>query len=87
MKCLDKKRIKMKGGESLALNERAMLSLVSTGRSRIFLYEVHIKIHDGKCVDLSKLKSASADSLIKHVNEFPLARPLKKMETAMYNLS
>lgn len=33
MKCLDKKRIKLKGGESLALNERAMLSLVSTGVS------------------------------------------------------
>lgn len=31
MKCLDKKRIKMKQGEMLALNERIMLSLVSTG--------------------------------------------------------
>ncbi|KIH55771.1 hypothetical protein ANCDUO_14066, partial [Ancylostoma duodenale] len=30
MKCLDKKRIKMKQGETLALNERIMLSLVST---------------------------------------------------------
>ncbi len=29
MKCLDKKRIKMKQGESLALNERIMLSAVS----------------------------------------------------------
>lgn len=27
MKCLDKKRIKMKQGETLALNERTMLSL------------------------------------------------------------
>lgn len=34
MKCLDKKRIKMKQGETLALNERIMLSLVSTGVSR-----------------------------------------------------
>lgn len=33
MKCLDKKRIKMKQGETLALNERTMLSLVSTGVS------------------------------------------------------
>lgn len=33
MKCLDKKRIKMKQGETLALNERVMLSLVSTGVS------------------------------------------------------
>lgn len=33
MKCLDKKRIKMKGGETLALNERIMLSSVSTGVS------------------------------------------------------
>ncbi|GAB1602107.1 beta-adrenergic receptor kinase 2-like [Argonauta hians] len=31
MKCLDKKRIKLKTGETLALNERIMLSLVSTG--------------------------------------------------------
>lgn len=31
MKCLDKKRIKMKQGETLAINERIMLSLVSTG--------------------------------------------------------
>jgi hypothetical protein len=29
---LDKKRIKMKQGETLALNERIMLSLVSTGK-------------------------------------------------------
>ncbi|XP_022106066.1 beta-adrenergic receptor kinase 2-like isoform X1 [Acanthaster planci] len=33
MKCLDKKRIKMKQGESLALNERIMLSLVSENDS------------------------------------------------------
>lgn len=33
MKCLDKKRIKMKQGETLALNERIMLSLVSSGVS------------------------------------------------------
>ena len=31
MKCLDKKRIKMKQGETLALNEPIILSLVSTG--------------------------------------------------------
>lgn len=35
MKCLDKKRIKMKQGETLALNERIMLSLVSTGVSSV----------------------------------------------------
>lgn len=34
MKCLDKKRIKMKQGESLALNERMMLSSVSNGVSQ-----------------------------------------------------
>ncbi len=33
MKCLDKKRIKMKQGETLALNERIMLSLVSENDS------------------------------------------------------
>lgn len=37
MKCLDKKRIKMKGGETLALNERIMLSLVSTGEACPFI--------------------------------------------------
>merc|ERR1719400_1223099 len=37
MKCLDKKRIKMKQGETLALNERIMLSLVSTGHDCPFI--------------------------------------------------
>ncbi|KAL5288004.1 ADRBK2 family protein [Megaselia abdita] len=37
MKCLDKKRIKMKQGEQLALNERAMLQLVSTGADCPFI--------------------------------------------------
>ncbi|XP_055957798.1 beta-adrenergic receptor kinase 2 [Patella vulgata] len=37
MKCLDKKRIKMKSGETLALNERIMLSLVSTGEGSPFI--------------------------------------------------
>lgn len=39
MKCLDKKRIKMKQGETLALNERIMLSLVSTGVSSVLAPE------------------------------------------------
>lgn len=38
MKCLDKKRIKMKQGETLALNERTMLSLVSTGVNLIIFF-------------------------------------------------
>ncbi|XP_055339814.1 G protein-coupled receptor kinase 1-like [Paramacrobiotus metropolitanus] len=37
MKCLDKKRIKLKQGETLALNERIMLSLVSTGDGSPFI--------------------------------------------------
>jgi beta-adrenergic-receptor kinase len=37
MKCLDKKRIKLKQGEALALNERVMLSLVSTGEDCPFI--------------------------------------------------
>lgn len=37
MKCLDKKRIKLKQGETLALNERIMLSLVSTGEDCPFI--------------------------------------------------
>ena len=40
MKCLDKKRIKLKGGETLALNERIMLSLVSTEVNHLSLYSV-----------------------------------------------
>lgn len=45
MKCLDKKRIKMKQGETLALNERIMLSLVSTGVSvRCFILDFIKKI-------------------------------------------
>ena len=39
MKCLDKKRIKMKQGETLALNERIMLSLVSTGVRVLWIYD------------------------------------------------
>lgn len=35
MKCLDKKRIKLKQGESLALNERVMLSAVSNQVSHV----------------------------------------------------
>lgn len=40
MKCLDKKRIKMKQGETLALNERIMLSAVSTGVSFTQGYDI-----------------------------------------------
>ncbi|KAF6038737.1 ADRBK2 [Bugula neritina] len=58
MKCLDKKRIKMKGGESLACNERIMLSLVSTGPANILLDENgHVRISDlGLAHDFSKKK-------------------------------
>ena len=42
MKCLDKKRIKMKQGESLALNERMMLSSVSNGVSFKLLSHIHL---------------------------------------------
>lgn len=44
MKCLDKKRIKMKQGETLALNERIMLSLVSTGVSDTYKLRPHTTI-------------------------------------------
>ena len=37
MKCLDKKRIKLKQGETLALNERVMLSMVSLIRAESFM--------------------------------------------------
>lgn len=42
MKCLDKKRIKMKQGEMLALNERNMLQAVSTGVSKNKVYHKSI---------------------------------------------
>lgn len=51
MKCLDKKRIKMKQGEMLALNERIMLSLVSTGDDCPFIvnmtyaFQTHDKLY------------------------------------------
>ena len=49
MKCLDKKRIKMKQGETLALNERVMLSLVSTGvsiqKKNVFLFIIIIILY------------------------------------------
>lgn len=46
MKCLDKKRIKMKQGETLALNERIMLSLVSTGVSDTYMYTDVLRLHN-----------------------------------------
>lgn len=53
MKCLDKKRIKMKQGETLALNERIMLSLVSTGVITFFnaLLQVSIVFMLPKFID------------------------------------
>ena len=36
MKCLDKKRIKMKRGEALSLNERHMLQMVSSRWDYLF---------------------------------------------------
>lgn len=39
MKCLDKKRIKLKQGETLALNERIMLSMVCT--KKLSIINVH----------------------------------------------
>ncbi|KAG1691855.1 G protein-coupled receptor kinase 1 [Nymphon striatum] len=45
MKCLDKKRIKMKSGETLALNERIMLSLVSTGQDCPFIVCMTYSFH------------------------------------------
>lgn len=50
MKCLDKKRIKMKQGETLALNERIMLSLVSTGVSLAILSRENSKRMHETCV-------------------------------------
>lgn len=49
MKCLDKKRIKMKQGEMLALNERSMLQVVSTGVSSFFTINKLINV---KCIKM-----------------------------------
>ena len=56
MKCLDKKRIKMKQGETLALNERIMLSLVSTGQDCPFIVCMTYAFHtpDKLCFILGK---------------------------------
>lgn len=40
MKCLDKKRIKLKSGESMAINERVILSRVSSGVSSVYLTKI-----------------------------------------------
>lgn len=45
MKCLDKKRIKMKQGESLALNERIMLSAVSNEDGSPFIVCMSYTFH------------------------------------------
>jgi beta-adrenergic-receptor kinase len=45
MKCLDKKRIKMKQGESLALNERSMLSSVSSEDGSPFIVCMSYAFH------------------------------------------
>ena len=45
MKCLDKKRIKMKQGESLALNERMMLSSVSSEDGSPFIVCMSYAFH------------------------------------------
>lgn len=63
MKCLDKKRIKMKQGETLALNERTMLSLVSTGVSQfsnflfIFIFFFYISAISSKNTKLKRFMS------------------------------
>lgn len=49
LKCLDKKRIKLKCRETLALNERILLTLVSTGEGYPFTvletYEFQTPVH------------------------------------------
>ena len=59
MKCLDKKRIKMKQGETLALNERIMLSLVSTGQDCPFIVCMTYAFHtqDKLCFILGNTRS------------------------------
>ena len=61
MKCLDKKRIKMKQGETLALNERIMLSLVS---GTLLSTSLLLALKVGHCPRESRV----------HNNLFPLRR-------------
>lgn len=56
MKCLDKKRIKMKQGETLALNERTMLYIVSTGVSMTWCGANHFWAVDRGAEHLAKKK-------------------------------
>lgn len=66
MKCLDKKRIKMKQGETLALNERIMLSLVSTGVSQFvthYYYDVQVPFQE----QALQLKSHGMDGFSWHI--------------------
>lgn len=67
MKCLDKKRIKMKQGETLALNERIMLSLVSTGVSITICYSFFLPCN-GKAVAYN---AYSINSIVCHAKINP----------------
>lgn len=58
MKCLDKKRIKMKQGEQLALNEQKMLCLVSTGVSNPSIARV---LREGHLISLPLSLSLQED--------------------------
>ena len=65
MKCLDKKRIKMKQGESLALNERMMLSSVSSEDGSPFIVCMSYAFHtaDKLCFILDLMN-------VKHLKQF-----------------
>ena len=65
MKCLDKKRIKMKQGESLALNERMMLSSVSSEDGSPFIVCMSYAFHtaDKLCFILDLMNG-------KHLKQF-----------------
>uniref|UniRef100_A0AAX7VNS8 G protein-coupled receptor kinase n=1 Tax=Astatotilapia calliptera TaxID=8154 RepID=A0AAX7VNS8_ASTCA len=80
MKCLDKKRIKMKQGETLALNERIMLSLVSTGVSYTPWGDLHYHLSQHGVFSEKEMRFYAAEIILglEHMhNRFVVYRDLK----------
>lgn len=73
MKCLDKKRIKLKQGETLALNERIMLSMVSRINVPHWMYSQNKSTNLSDNLVLLKKTSLSACGVMQwYLNELDL---------------
>ena len=60
MKCLDKKRIKLKRGEALALNERHMLHMVSSYSGEVTVILEFLRPTDARSTDTNSLLGKAA---------------------------